>query len=433
MSSTRWLSPHSLAPDPLNEKIYGVAEPTDLLASIREQGVLEPIVCTPELTIVSGHRRYAASIALGLATVPVRIDSVTSSAKTLIAFNRQRRKTWTQLGNEIDALLPECRRAAAQRATAARKSKASRVREPRPAHRAIDDVAAQIGIAREAVRQLLFIRQSRSICPGVDEIIRKLDAETWSLNRAYVEARRMRMTSAEIRRGAIDPIVKRCVRAFDLWQFRQRETAFDIQPVTPGTPAPQVFVNAVHHFSGPSDLIVDPFANDGIVGRIARHMGRRAACSDLTPRHKTVRAWDARTLAPWIERESAALLVLDPPYGGMMTYSSDARDLSGIESESVFQAVLQEVCVAWADALRCGGRLALLIGNEVRDATQIDRSFAMTTFLSEFLEVERRIWVPYPQSTRMSRRVRLSAATKCLATRQCELIVAVKRATQRRR
>lgn len=72
---------HLLQPNPLQPR--GLISPeslTDLVNSIREQGILEPIVVadTPAgYQIIAGERRWRASKILGLAKVPVVVKQVT--------------------------------------------------------------------------------------------------------------------------------------------------------------------------------------------------------------------------------------------------------------------------------------------------------------------------------------------------------------------
>jgi N6-adenosine-specific RNA methylase IME4 len=92
----------------LNAQIYGDTEPNDdLLESIRNNGILEPIVVTQEGTILSGHRRFRAAKSLGLNFVPVRtieVNSELDEQETILEFNRQREKTFSQKMREADKL-----------------------------------------------------------------------------------------------------------------------------------------------------------------------------------------------------------------------------------------------------------------------------------------------------------------------------------------
>jgi phage N-6-adenine-methyltransferase len=105
--------PEELEPHPKNQEIYGdTADANDLDAafveSVREKGVLEPLVITDGKQIISGHRRWLAAKATDTDSVPVRkstFDSDLAEREALIEFNRQREKTPGQLVNEYEEML----------------------------------------------------------------------------------------------------------------------------------------------------------------------------------------------------------------------------------------------------------------------------------------------------------------------------------------
>ena len=91
---------------PENESIYdnfGVANADDrqLIESINDNGIQEPLVITSDWVLLSGHRRLAAATYLGLSEVPVRIlDEVIFAdldkqqrVKLLRLYNQQREKS----------------------------------------------------------------------------------------------------------------------------------------------------------------------------------------------------------------------------------------------------------------------------------------------------------------------------------------------------
>jgi hypothetical protein len=92
-----------IRPSRENDQIYHGINTSDpdflsLVQSIREHGILDPIVITRDGVIVSGHRRHAAAKAAGLKYVRCRIESKFSSGDPkhiirLREFNRQRVKT----------------------------------------------------------------------------------------------------------------------------------------------------------------------------------------------------------------------------------------------------------------------------------------------------------------------------------------------------
>jgi ParB family chromosome partitioning protein len=77
-----------LAPHPANVR-EDLGDLTELAASIREHGILQPIVVAPKPTgggqflILAGHRRYAAARKAGLQEVPVTVRQPGDSAKVI--------------------------------------------------------------------------------------------------------------------------------------------------------------------------------------------------------------------------------------------------------------------------------------------------------------------------------------------------------------
>ena len=58
---------------PINSEIYRDSDVGDLVNSIGEVGLLQPIVVTPENIIISGHRRFKAIQSLGWTEVEVEV------------------------------------------------------------------------------------------------------------------------------------------------------------------------------------------------------------------------------------------------------------------------------------------------------------------------------------------------------------------------
>ncbi len=82
-----------LRPNPLNPR--GDIDPasvTELADSIRAQGILQPLLVTPDGTVVAGHRRLAAARLAGLADLPavVRPMSEAAQLEAMLVENLQR-------------------------------------------------------------------------------------------------------------------------------------------------------------------------------------------------------------------------------------------------------------------------------------------------------------------------------------------------------
>ena len=108
------IPPTRLRPSRFSEAIYGdsVALTDDLLPSVREHGILVSLVVAtgPEpgtWEVISGHRRLACALALGLTRIPCEIRSFPNDAARRLAileYNRQRQKSFSQGMREADAL-----------------------------------------------------------------------------------------------------------------------------------------------------------------------------------------------------------------------------------------------------------------------------------------------------------------------------------------
>ena len=84
-AATRRIAPRLLTANPLSISIYGdpCHQLEDLAGSIRENGILVPLVVAagPEQgtwEILSGHRRWACALALGLDEVPCEVRCLRS-------------------------------------------------------------------------------------------------------------------------------------------------------------------------------------------------------------------------------------------------------------------------------------------------------------------------------------------------------------------
>jgi len=137
-----------LKPHPDNHRIYGDGADTELVESIRTKGVLQPLVITLDDRIVSGHRRWRAAQAAGLAEGPVIVFPSAADLdvlETLVESNRQRVKTNEQLGREGKALL-EVERERARRRRGARNDLQERIPESEQGQ-ARDKVGDKLGVS----------------------------------------------------------------------------------------------------------------------------------------------------------------------------------------------------------------------------------------------------------------------------------------------
>lgn len=143
--------PEDLTPHPKNEEIYVDDDlPPDFIDSIRDHGVREPLVVTPDDRIISGHRRWRAARQVGLESVPVRVERYESDLaewEAIVDYNRQRRKTPAQIVNEAEVLMAvERERAKARQGTRTDLEEETSGSSEPEVRRSRDAVADQLGV-----------------------------------------------------------------------------------------------------------------------------------------------------------------------------------------------------------------------------------------------------------------------------------------------
>jgi hypothetical protein len=107
----------SIRPSCKNDDLYRPVDPADpdfraLRESVRDKGILEPLVITLDNYILSGHRRYAAAQREGLREVPCRRENIRHSDPQFVPllreYNRQRVKSIDEvLREEVVSADPE--------------------------------------------------------------------------------------------------------------------------------------------------------------------------------------------------------------------------------------------------------------------------------------------------------------------------------------
>lgn len=149
-----------LKPHPLNAQIYGHEIDPELVESIKENGILQPLLIDAWDRIISGHRRYQAALKAGLETVPVTVLALKEEAQvitTLIEANRQRAKTNEQLAREAACLFQvESDKADLRRANGNSKTN-DPAKSPEDVGDAREIVATKLGIGAKKVQQAVTV------------------------------------------------------------------------------------------------------------------------------------------------------------------------------------------------------------------------------------------------------------------------------------
>lgn len=380
-----------LKPNTFSLSIYGdpATDVDDLVPSIREFGILVPLTVAPSLRpdtwdVISGHRRLACAIVLGLPQVPCEIWDLPMGAvrqSAVLEFNRHRRKTFSQLMREATALeelwandarsrsLANLRRGSAslRNISLALERRNSDTREfCRPDYH---DLPAQSQAAHAtsngrtdvAIARYLDIggkdlyRQARTIwqCAQAGDIraksaVRQLDSGARTIHAAYKDLRRRDRFSVDFR-----------PTPYDVWSFRH-DRAFGIPH--PGAIAAPIVANVLHYFTEPNHLVVDPMAGGGTTVDVCQSMGRRCLAYDVHPGRPDIQCHDIRQGFPQ-EAFGCNLVFCDPPYHTMLA----RRYLgNGVENSPLpdWVSFLHDLASHAYSALQPNGHFALLLASQ---------------------------------------------------------------------
>ena len=352
-SRTLAIAPRRLKSNRFSLSIYGdpTAESDDLLQSIRNHGILVAIVITPgpgsgSWEVISGNRRLACALALGLTRVPCEVRSFpTDSSRSLavLEYNHQRQKTFSQLMREADALeelwetqaksrrfanlrrgrvdpetfleSPDRRNSDAQMVLGHSSEGASEDYPEEQGDRGRTDarIARKLRIGgKDLYRQARTLwRMAQSGDIRAQSGVAQLDAGTKTIHAAYKDLRRRDRFSADFR-----------PTPYDVWSFRH-DRAFGIPHA--GSIPPAIIAHALYYYTLPDALVVDPMAGGGTTLDVCQSMGRRCLAYDLQPTRPEVSLHDIRRGFP-AEAANCDLIFCDPPYHTMLArrYSRDS-------------------------------------------------------------------------------------------------------------
>jgi ParB family transcriptional regulator, chromosome partitioning protein len=434
------LPPSRLHPNHFSLSIYGdpTAEIDDLLPSIRDHGILVALVVAPgqeqgTWEVISGHRRLACAQALDFIDVPCDVRHLPDGAerrRTILEYNRQRRKTFSQLMREADAIEKLWKvEASSRRLGNLRRGQIGpipldesdrRNSDDRSAFQVSDAHSAEEGLPSQenrgridaAIAQVLemggkdLYRQARTIWRlaqsgdvRAQSSLAQLDAGTKTIHAGYKDLRRRGRFSADFR-----------PTPYDVWPFRH-DHAFGIPH--PGAIPPGIVAHALHYFTPPGGLVVDPMAGGGTTTDVCQSMGRRCLAYDLHPTRPDIQPYDVRKGFP-PEASGCDLIFCDPPYHTMLAqkYAADGIATLPLAEWITFLHQLSRHAI---ETLRPGGYLALLLAAQTEKDLPAGFGYLDHTFYGFIAALragflpERRISCPMngaylPQQVRQARR-----------------------------
>jgi len=164
-----------LSHHPINRSIYTLSSIDDLMRSIDEMGLLQPLVIDQNNYVISGNRRLKSIQKLGWKSVSVEQISVADDevVPLIISYNHQRVKSTREILNEYAALEKIHGSGQGRRTdliTSGKSTKGSVAR---------DIIAEKVGVSSSQMGRLLFIQKTDP------DFVDHVDAGTLTINQAY--------------------------------------------------------------------------------------------------------------------------------------------------------------------------------------------------------------------------------------------------------
>ena len=168
----------SLKHHPKNKEIYTLSSIEELMESISEVGLLQPLIIDSRNQVISGNRRFESIKRLEWEEVEIIQREVKEEEEELllIHFNKQRIKSFKELINEYLTLDNHYRKGQGKRTDLTSvKSNISSTR---------DIVSKEMGISSSQLRRLVYIYRNKP------EYIELLDKGILTVNQSFLQIQR---------------------------------------------------------------------------------------------------------------------------------------------------------------------------------------------------------------------------------------------------
>lgn len=194
---------------PKNKEIYTLSSIEELMDSITELGLLQPLVIDQHNQIISGNRRFESIKRLGWEEVEVDLKNVKKGEEEilLVHYNKQRVKTFVEILNEYFVLKKHYKVGQGKRTdlTSVRSNKSLNGR---------DKVSEEIGISSSQLGKLIFIHKHRP------HHIDLLDKGILTVNQSYLQVSRD-LKESQSREGTKDNDLQ---SSTSNWRFFQKSS-----------------------------------------------------------------------------------------------------------------------------------------------------------------------------------------------------------------
>lgn len=349
----------SLKPHPLNQTIYNLIDETSLeftklKESIREKGVLQPLVIKEDGTILSGHRRWFIADKLSISMVPCTFAPKDhDDRELLIDYNRYRVKTISECMREaelIEAVIKE-------RATANQKMGKSLAIQGTTLEElglertdVLAEAAEHIGMPRSSYAKAKKIFEVAKTNENAKKVLEKLDHGEITVARAY-EAVKVLVEDEPKKAPFEEPDF---IKHYNWMTFPTCDPRFGIP--YPGRKPGQLVGNIIWMYTEEEDLVVDPMAGGGTTIDVCKFLNRECLAYDVKPARPDVVLWDISAGFP-LECQGAQLIYMDPPYWNVVEYNEEGASALKLDP---FIEWYKKLMFNAAKTVRLGGFVAVI-------------------------------------------------------------------------
>jgi ParB family chromosome partitioning protein len=357
-----------LMPHPLSQQIYGeprsTANFTELVESIRVHGVLEPLLVTENLVVLSGNRRLEAAIEAGIKLMPVRkmtgLDEA-AQIELIMVLNQHRNRLPSVMVREawiIEHLEKDCQEEKKLAELEESQSNTSNARTRQTS----EILAARVGFSDRRV----FEQAEKIVLSNDSSLIELMNQK--SITTAYRKLHKKKGLST----------YSSVIKPSDNWNFSPVRYPRIDSSKSHGYVPGDLYANCFWYFVKPGDLVVDPMAGSGMARHVyelrQQWMGAdiydfKLMLFDLTPQTEDIKQHDLMMGFPV---DDVDYIFLDLPYLGMArgTYSTKKEDLANMKKATYFKAIkrIAEVCATAQKA----GKLCTVVSPNYTDHKKLE-------------------------------------------------------------
>lgn len=343
----------SLKPHPLNQTIYNSVDESSvefnkLVDSIKEKGILQPLIVKEDGTILSGHRRWFIACNLELDVVPCTLPpSDYDDRELLIDYNRYRIKTISETMREAETL----ETVISEKAAANRRGRGVTLESVGATEiDTLSTIAEHVGMKRSSLHMAKKVFEVAKTNANAARVMEKLDKGEITISRAY-EAVKVLVEEEPKKPSFEEPDF---IKHYNWMTFPTCDPRFGIP--YPGRKPGQLVGNFIWMYTEEDDLVVDPMAGGGTTLDVCKFLNRECLAYDVKPTRPDINLWDISAGFP-LEAQGAQLIYMDPPYWNVVEYNEEGASALKMEP---FITWYKKLMFDAAKTVRIGGFVAVI-------------------------------------------------------------------------